>query len=468
MPTMNTSDRRSENFKQIMELADDCRKKHELRIHDDLVTAIYSKASAISDQVIRKMPGSSGDFDRKVDKVLTSRYLGIPIMLLLLAVVFYITIAGANYPSALIADLLFALEAKMDIALQSIGAPWWLIGFFVHGVYKGLAWVVSVMLPPMAIFFPMFTLLEDLGYLPRISFNLDRAFRWSGAQGKQALTMGMGFGCNAAAIISTRIIDSPREKLLAILTNNFVPCNGRWPLLIVLSSMFLGAAFSPGIASLVAVLSVTSVAFFGIVITLLSNRLLSKTVLKGEASSFQLELPPYRKPQIWRVIYTSLIDRTIFVLWRAIIMAAPAGGIIWLLANIHLGDVSIMQYLANSLNGFANWFGLDGIILLAFIIAIPANEIVIPTIIMGYLAAGQMLELDSMEELKTLLVSNGWTTITAICTMLFSLLHFPCSTTSLTIYKETKSWKWTVLANVYPLAVAFLVCFIVKSISTLF
>ncbi|MFA8300758.1 MAG: nucleoside recognition domain-containing protein [Hyphomicrobiales bacterium] len=437
-------------------------------IHDDLVTTIYSEASSIATEVIRKTKPKAGDIDRKIDKIVTSRWLGIPLMILLLCLVFYITIAGANVPSQMIASFLFQVEAWLDQAFTYVGLPWWITGFFIHGIYKGLAWVISVMLPPMAIFFPMFTILEDLGYLPRISFNLDRVFRWSGGHGKQALTMGMGFGCNAAGIIATRIIDSPRERLLAVLTNNFVPCNGRWPLLIILATLFLGAEFSPGIASLLAVGSVTGVALFGIIITFLSNRLFSKTILKGEPSSFQLELPPYRRPQILRVLYTSLIDRTIFVLWRAIIMAAPAGGIIWLLGNIHAGDLSLMQHMANTIEPFARQFGMDGIILLAFFIAIPANEIVIPTIIMGYLSASQMLELDSMNELRGLFVNNGWTATTAICTMLFSLLHFPCSTTSLTILKETKSWKWTTLANLYPLALAFIVTFIVYHLINLF
>ncbi|MFA8451130.1 MAG: nucleoside recognition domain-containing protein [Bacteroidales bacterium] len=459
---MSSQDRYPDELERIFEIAAESKDKYGKHIHEKLVTSIYQRASSISENAVCRTKSNGGDFDRKLDRILTSRWLGIPIMIFLLAVVFYITIAGANYPSAMIAQFLFWVEGLLDKVFNFLSAPWWLTGFVVHGVYRGLAWVVSVMLPPMAIFFPLFTLLEDLGYLPRISFNLDRMFRWSGAQGKQALTMGMGFGCNAAAIISTRIIDSPREKLLAIMTNNFVPCNGRWPLLIVLATMFLGSAFPAGIASIISVASVLGVALFGVLITILSNRLLSKTVLKGEPSSFQLELPPYRKPQVLRILYTSLIDRTIFVLWRAIIMAAPAGGLIWLLGNIDVGGISLMQHIASFLNPFAQYFGMDGIILLAFFIAIPANEIVIPTIIMGYLAADQMLDIENMDSLRSLLVNNGWTALTAVCTMLFSLLHFPCSTTSMTIYKETKSWKWTLFSNIYPLILAFIVTFIVR------
>lgn len=433
-------------------------------LHDVIVTSIYNDADVIARKAIKFQRTKSYNFDRELDKILTSKWLGFPIMMIILCGVFYITIAGANIFSASLADIFFSIEDWIAGLLVSINTPWWITGFFIHGVFKGLGWVISVMLPPMAIFFPIFTLLEDFGYLPRIAFNLDRFFKWAGAHGKQALTMGMGFGCNAAGIISTRIIDSPRERLIAILTNNFVPCNGRWPLLIILATVFVAASFPASVASLAAVGTVMGVTILGIIVTLLVSKFLSKTVLKGEPSSFQLELPPYRKPQILRVLYTSFISRTIFVLWRAIVMAAPAGGLIWLLGNIYADGLPLMTHIANFLKPFGNLIGLDGVIILAYIIAIPANEIVIPTIIMGYMASGQMMEIDDMEQLKQLFLANGWTMLTAVCLMLFSLLHYPCSTTTFTIWKETKSVKWTVLSNLLPLIIALVVCFIVAQV----
>jgi ferrous iron transport protein B len=318
------------------------------------------------------------------------------------------------------------------------------------------------MLPPMAIFFPIFTFLEDLGYLPRVAFNLDRLFKWAGAHGKQALSMGMGFGCNAAGVISTRIIDSPRERLIAILTNNFVPCNGRWPTLIMLASLFVAASFPAGIASIAAAGTIAGVTIFGILVTLVVSRLFSRhTSLKGESSFFQIELPPYRRPSFLRIFYRSIIDRTALVLWRAIVMAAPAGGLCWILANTTIGNQSLFQHLSGTLEPIGRVIGLDGVILLAYLIAIPANEIVVPTIIMGYMAAGQMTELDSDIELKGLFIQNGWSTLTAVCLMFFSLLHYPCSTTTLTIWRETRSIKWTIVSNLMPLGLAFLVCGII-------
>jgi len=384
-------------------------------------------------------------------------------MLLLLAGVFFLTIKGANYPSQLLASGFFWLEEKLKLIFETFNSPWWLTGFLIDGVYRSLAWVVSVMFPPMAIFFPIFTILEDAGYLPRVAFNLDKLFKWAGAHGKQALTMGMGFGCNAAGVVSTRIIDSPREKLIAILTNNFVPCNGRWPLIIMLSTVFVAASFPPSISSFVAAGSVVGVTLFGIAITLLVSKFLSNTLLKGEPSAFKLELPPYRKPQILKILYTSFIDRTLFVLGRAITMAAPAGGLIWLLGNIYLNNKTLMSYGVEFLNPIGKAIGLDGAILLAYIIAIPANEIIIPTIIMIYSNQSRMMELE-INQLKELFVQNEWTVLTAITLMLFSLLHYPCSTTTWTIYKETRSVKWTIISNLLPLAIAFIVCFVVYRI----
>jgi ferrous iron transport protein B len=383
-------------------------------------------------------------------------------MIGLLALVLWVTIAGANVPSAMLADLLFWFQKQLAALFALLGAPWWLKGFLVDGVYRGLAWVVAVMLPPMAIFFPCFTLLEDLGYLPRVAFNLDRFFSRVGASGKQALTMTMGFGCNAAGVTACRIIDSPRERLIAILTNNFVPCNGRWPTLIMVSTIFVGGAAGALYVSAAAAASVVGLTILGIAVTLAASGLLSRTLLKGEASAFALELPPYRRPQVLRVVYTSLIDRTLFVLGRAVVMAAPAGGLCWILANVNVGGTSLFALLSNALDTPAALFGLDGVILMAFIIGLPANEIVVPILIMGYLSQGTMLELDSMEELRSLLVDqNGWTLTTAVCVMIFSLLHYPCSTALWTIKRETGSWKWTFVAFAMPTCIALLVCFLV-------
>jgi len=377
-------------------------------------------------------------------------------MALGLAAVFWLTIIGANYPSSLLAAGLFALERQAATLFDTLGAPAWLTGFVWHGVYRGLAWVVAVMLPPMAIFFPMFTILENLGYLPRVAFNLDRLFQRVGAHGKQALTMSMGFGCNAAGVIACRVINSPRERLIAVLTNNFVPCNGRFPTLIMLSTVFVAAAFPPAMASLAAAASLVGVVLVGVLVTLLVSWALSRTVLRGEASSFTLELPPYRRPNIGQILYASLIDRTLFVLWRAIVMAAPAGGLIWVLSHVTVGGTSLTVWIANALDPVGRALGLDGVILLAYVIAIPANEIVVPTILMAYAGSGMLVEIESLPALRSLLVDqHGWTLLTAVCLMLFSVLHNPCSTTIWTIHKETASAKWTMLGTLLPLLLAF-------------
>src|SRR5262245_54052747 len=427
---------------------------------DEAVRSIYSEAARIAGRAARIVGDRRADLDQRIDRWVTSPVLGLPIMALLLAGVFWVTIAGANVPSAMLADAFFWFEDIAANWFTSIGMPWWVTGFIWHGVYKGLAWVVSVMLPPMAIFFPLFTILEDLGYLPRVAFNLDFLFRRAGAHGKQALTMAMGFGCNAAGIIATRVIDSPRERLVAILTNNFVPCNGRFPTLIMLSIVFVGAAFPAAFASLAAAGTVLLVVLIGVIFTLLVSWGLSKTLLKGEASAFTLELPPYRRPGVMRILYTSLIDRTLFVLWRAMLTAAPAGAVIWILANISVGGGSLAQHTANFLNPLGDAIGLAGVILLAYIIALPANEIVVPTMLMVYLGTGMMTELESFSDLRELLVvKHGWTMLTAVNLMLFSLLHNPCATTILTIYRETLSKKWATIGALLPLSLAFLVCF---------
>ncbi|MHC4695416.1 MAG: nucleoside recognition domain-containing protein [Planctomycetota bacterium] len=432
---------------------------------DELVTAIYNDAEAIARRAVRQSDGTSWNFDQKIDRVVTSRLLGPPVMLGLLSLVFWITITGANYPSQMLADGLFWFEARASAAFDAWGAPWWLTGVIWHGTYRGLAWVIAVMLPPMAIFFPCFTIMEDLGYLPRVAFNLDRLFKKAGAHGRQSLTMSMGLGCNAAGVTACRIIDSPRERLIAILTNNFVPCNGRFPTLILLASVFVAAQFPSAFASVAAAGTVVMVVVIGVLFTLIVSAMLSRTVLKGEASAFTLELPPYRRPNIPRVLYTSLIDRTIFVLWRAIIVAAPAGFVIWIMGNVHVSGVPLSQLVADFIDPLGVAIGLDGVILLAYIVAIPANEIVVPTMLMVYMGGSMMTEDVTEGGLRTLLVDqNGWTLLTAVNLMLFSLLHNPCATTILTMWKETRSLKWTTLGALMPLAIAFLVTFAVATI----
>jgi ferrous iron transport protein B len=405
--------------------------------------------------------------DRILDKILTSKMTGFPIMFLVLILVFWITITGANYPSQLLAGGLFWLQERLLDFFAWIQAPGFLAEMLVLGIYRVLAWVVSVMLPPMAIFFPLFTLLEDSGYLPRIAFNLDRVYKKCSACGKQALTMCMGFGCNAAGVISCRIIDSPRERLIAVITNNFVPCNGRFPAIIAIISMFfIGTSAGFGVSLLSAVLLGCFIVF-GIVMIFMISKLLSMTILKGEPSSFTLELPPYRKPQIGQVIVRSILDRTLFVLGRAVVVAAPAGLVIWFMANISIEGLTLLSHISAFLDPFAKLLGMDGVILLAFILGLPANEIVIPIIIMAYLAQGNILEIDSLSVLRQLLVDNGWTWITAVSVILFSLMHWPCSTTLLTIKKETASLKWAAISMIIPTITGILICFVFAALARL-
>jgi len=435
---------------------------------EEVVTSLYGEVERVARRAVRDEGSRPLELDQKIDRIVTSRLLGLPLMMVILAVIFWLTIIGANVPSAMLASALFAVEDAAAALFTSWGSPDWLTGFLWHGVFRGLAWVISVMLPPMAIFFPLFTILEDLGYLPRVAFNLDYLFKKAGAHGKQALSMAMGFGCNAAGIIATRVFDSPRERLVAILTNNFVPCNGRFPTLIMLSTVFVAASFPPAVASLVAAGSVLGIVVLGAIFTLAVSWVLSRTILRGEASAFTLELPPYRRPGILRILYTSLIDRTLFVLWRAILTAAPAGAVIWLLANIYVGGVSLATRTADFLYPLGWAIGLDGVILLAYIIAIPANEIVVPTMLMVYMSTGMMAEFDSLDDLRTLLVDqHGWTMLTAVNLMLFSLLHNPCATTIITIYKETLSAKWATIGALMPLAIAFVVCFVTATVARL-
>ncbi|MCH8126105.1 ferrous iron transporter B [candidate division KSB1 bacterium] len=446
-------------------------------LHDSVIESIYQDAAKIADQVVTKTGEKlKFNWERTLDNLLTSRLTGFPIMLLLLTAVFWITIAGANVPSKMLAVLLIDnFHPVLKSLAAGIGMPWWLDGLLIDGTYLAGAWVVSVMLPPMAIFFPLFTLLEDFGYLPRVVFNLDNLFKKAGAHGKQALTMSMGYGCNAAGIIATRIIDSPRERLIAIITNNFALCNGRWPTQILIATLFIGVLAPTGLASLVSASAVVSIAVLGIFLTFVTSWFLSRTMLKGEASSFSLELPPYRPPRILRTLYTSLIDRTIIVLWRAVVFAVPAGAVIWLLSNIQVADVSLAEHIMSFMDPFGILIGLNGVILLAYIVAIPANEIVIPTILMltvlgakqlsGFGAGdGVMFELNDMDAYMSVLKAGGWTLLTAVNLMLFSLLHNPCSTTLYTIYKETGSKKWTAVSALLPVVMGLALCFIVAQV----
>ncbi len=433
-------------------------------IKDKIVSCLILTAQGVCEEVVTCEHCKINTHDRKLDKILTSKWTGIPIMIVLLCIVFWITITGANYPSQLIASGLFWIQDRLTDFFIWLGTPPWLHGILVLGIYRVLAWVVAVMLPPMAIFFPLFTLLEDFGYLPRVAFNLDHYFKKANACGKQALTMCMGFGCNAAGVVGCRIIDSPRERLIAILTNNFVPCNGRFPTLIAIITMFFAGVVASPFQSFLSTILLTGVILLGIFLTFVISRLLSVTVLKGVPSSFTLELPPYRKPQLGKVIVRSIFDRTLFVLGRAVVVAAPAGMIIWIMANVTIGDLSLLAHCSGFLDPFARLLGLDGVILLAFILGFPANEIVVPIIIMAYMSTGSIIELDNLNLLKTLLLDNGWTWVTAVSTMLFCLIHWPCSTTCITIKKETQSLKWTFLSFLLPTVIGLTVCFIFTSV----
>jgi ferrous iron transport protein B len=454
----------------ILREAEQLRWQLGLHFQDEIAGEVSREASNLASRHVRSIGDQSRvRWQRRLDLILTGRWTGIPAMAFLFALVLWITIEGANVPSGMLASVLVdTMHPWLKANALALGMWPWLAGLLIDGMYLSSAWVVSVMLPPMAIFFPLFTLLEDFGYLPRVAFNLDRIFQKAGAHGKQALTMTMGLGCNAAGIVATRIIDSPRERLIAILTNNFSLCNGRWPTQILMATIFVGALAPPAFSGLVAAGAVFSVAVLGFACALGASWLLSRTVLKGEASSFSLELPPYRPPSILRTLYTSLLDRTLFVLWRAVVFALPAGAVIWLIANVDAGGHSIAWWMVTGLDPLAWVMGLTGVILVAYIVAIPANEIVVPTILMLTVlltgspmadapSAGVMFETQE-HILHALLIGSGWTTLTAVCLMLFSLLHNPCSTTLYTIYKETGSWRWTALSAALPLALGFLAC----------
>ncbi len=439
---------------------------------DKLNDLIVNRIINISEDICKDSVKYNSDVyrqrDKKIDKLLTSKLTGYPIMLIMLSFIFWLTISGANYPSSLLSQGFSLLQDYLSKGLLFLNPPIWLHDLLILGIFKTVAWVVSVMLPPMAIFFPLFTLLEDLGFLPRIAFNLDKPFKCCNACGKQALTMCMGFGCNAAGVVGCRIIDSPREKLLAILTNNFVPCNGRFPTIITLISiLIIGFSISEG-GNLLSSLLLTFAIILGILVTFLVTKALSSTMLKGVPSSYTLELPPYRKPQISKIITRSIFDRALFVLGRAVSVAAPSGLIIWLMANLKIGNISILNHCSDFLDPFARLLGLDGVILIAFILGFPANEIVIPIIVMAYLSQGTLTDFGSINELSKLFIANGWSWITIICTIIFSLFHWPCSTTLLTIKKETGSIKWTFIAAALPTIIGMIFCFTFNCFAKLF
>lgn len=437
-------------------------------IDDVLTESINNEASLISSKVVSYLNEDYDKKDRRLDKILTKKSTGIPIMIILFAFIFWLTITGSNYPSMLLQSVLFKFENVLFNFFSYLHIPNFVNEALTHGVYRVLAWVVSVMLPPMALFFPLFTILEDIGYLPRIAFNVDGIFKKCKTCGKQALTMAMGFGCNAVGVSGCRIIDSPRERLIAILTNSFVPCNGRFPILISIITMFLVGVESGFWNSLLGVLILMMVIGFGIFMTFVTSSVLSKTLLKGVPSSFTLELPPYRRPQYGKVIVRSIFDRTLFVLGRAITVAIPAGLVIWCLANININGGSLLSILSNVLDPLGKLLGMDGVILLAFILAFPANEIVIPIIIMSYMSTGNLVDISNLSTLREVLVSNGWTWVTAVSVMLFSLMHWPCSTTCLTVKKETSSIKWTILSIVIPTFCGVVICLIFNALVHIF
>ena len=427
---------------------------------DTIITeAINEKSYSICKRVVKYNKDNYDKKERIIDKYLTNKITGIPIMLCLLFLILWITITLANIPSDFLYEKFFEFEDILYNFLVNIHLPIWVTDMFVHGIYRVLAWVVAVMLPPMAIFFPLFTLLEDFGVLPRIAFNLDKSFEKCSSCGKQALTMVMGFGCNAVGVTGARIIDSPRERLIAIITNSFVPCNGRFPLLISLITMFLVTNNSSGLMRAFILLIFILV---GVIVTFIVSKILSNTILKGVPSSFTLELPPYRRPQIEKVLVRSLIDRTLFVLKRAVCVSAPAGLVIWIFSNVAINGVSLLKIFSDFLDPFGKFIGLDGVIIMAFILGFPANEIVIPIMIMGYMSLGMITDMNDLNLLKELFVNNGWTYVTAICVMLFSLFHFPCLTTLVTIKKETGKWKWAFISFIIPLIIGIGLCFIIR------
>lgn len=428
---------------------------------DKIVADIMKRAEDVSKEVCTFENKDYSSRDRKIDKILTSKKFGMPIMILFLGIIFWLTIVGANYPSKALFCIFNWIQDKLVIFANYVHSPEWLSNMLINGVYQTLTWIIAVMLPPMAIFFPLFTILEDLGYLPRIAFNMDGFFKKACCSGKQMITMCMGFGCNACGVTGCRIIDSPRERLIAILTNNLVPCNGRFPFLISIATIFIAGAYASSngfLSSILSTIAVIVVIIFGIFLTLIISKILSNTILKGMPSSMVLELPPYRKPQFGKILVRSIFDRTLFVLGRAISVAAPAGLVIWILANVGINGASLLSIIANFLDPFAKLMGLDGYILTAFILGMPANEIVLPIILMCYLKGGVLVNIEDTVQIGQILIQNGWNMLTAMNVMLFTVLHFPCTTTLLTIKKETGSWKWSGLAFVIPTVCGVFLC----------
>ncbi|HXL04044.1 MAG TPA: nucleoside recognition domain-containing protein [Bacillota bacterium] len=455
------------SLQDVMRIVKEAKLSSEIEFSDAIAESVHKSAEDICKTNVHSHSGYDQNLTARLDNILTSRLIGYPIMILLLAVVFWITLLGANWPSSILFRILFSVENHLINFLKYLKAPEWFVGMTVFGAYRSLAWVVSVMLPPIAIFFPCFTLLEDLGYLPRIAFNLDTLFKRVGSHGKQALTMCMGFGCNAAGVVSCRIIDSPRERLIACLTNTFVPCNGRFPAIILVSTMFLRtnviSARGLGTTTIWLLFSV----FLGVTVTLIVSWALSRTVLKGVPSAFAIELPPYRQPQIAKTLIRSFLDRTVFVLARAAAVAAPAGIVTWVLANTSFQGASLLLRLAKILSPLGNAIGLDGFILAAFLLGLPANEIVLPILIMGYSSGGVIVDIESLSAFRSLLVSCGWTSRTALCFIIFSVLHYPCATTLWTIWHETRDFKWTLFGAFMPFVIASGACFLVAQVSLL-
>ena len=467
VPVIGTSARSNIGIKNLLDCIESFNKKENNEIKTKSIEKINKEASFIASKVVTYNDKDYNSKTRKIDKILTNKYTGIPIMILGLLVIFWLTITGANYPSNFLYNIFDKFGNILFNIFNNLNINKTITDIIINGIYKTTTWVIAVMLPPMAIFFPLFTILEDYGILPRIAFNMDKFFNKCNSFGKQALTMCMGFGCNAAGVTGTRIIDSKRERLIAIITNSFVPCNGRFPTIIAIITMFIIGFKYSTYNSILSAFILTLVILFGIFITFIVSKILSKTILKGLPSSFTLELPPYRKPQFIKVIIRSIYEKTLKILFRAVIVAAPAGLIIWIFSHVHINEISILQYLINFLDPFARKLGMDGVILMAFILGFPANEIVIPIMLMGYLGTSVMSDYNNLIELKSILINNGWTIKTAICTIIFSLIHFPCSTTCLTIKKETNSIKWMLISFVIPLLIGILLCFTICSIFNL-
>lgn len=452
--------------KEIQSIIENIKKDNDFNINykDIIISKIVETAEKISNKVCMFEDKDYSERDRKIDKILTSKKYGIPIMMLFLGLIFWLTIVGANYPSQFLFDIFSKFQEKLINFATYINCPSWLSDMLILGVYQTLTWVVSVMLPPMAIFFPLFTILEDLGYLPRIAFNMDGFFKKACCSGKQMITMCMGFGCNACGVTGCRIINSPRERLIAIITNNLVPCNGRFPFLITIATIFIAGTIEGIGASIISTISVMLVIVLGIFLTLIISKVLSKTILKGMPSSFILEMPPYRKPQFCKIFVRSIFDRTLFILGRAVAVAMPAGLVIWLFANIGINGSSILDLIVNFLDPFARLMGLDGYILTGFILGIPANEIVLPIILMCYLQGKALINIEDTFAIGEILRQNGWTILTAINVMIFTILHFPCATTLLTIKKETGKMRWVVLSFLIPTVCGIIICMLTNLI----